>query len=223
MKKTKKLLFFTITELLISVLFTILTFFVDKQAVGPKNTAVGFATINKFFANKLGFNNNFYVLTKYLGWLPILLAALILCFTILKILKEKNILKNSTWVAASITIALTFGLYVFFKIIVVNYRPVLSNGVLEASFPSSHTLFAVSFMLISAFCTKEFISNKNSKSILSFASYLLCIVIVAGRFFSGVHWFTDIIGGVLWGAFLYLLFCLIKSFLQQKQTNTKNK
>lgn len=219
MNKTKKLFILTTCSFAICILFTLLVYFVDKQFIGPNNSAVGFAVINKFFANN--FNNNFYILTKYLGYLPIILAVLLLGFSAYKIIKEKSFLKNPTLVASSIVIVATFVLYVFFEIVVINYRPVLLDGKLEVSFPSSHTLFSVSFLLISVACIKEFIKNNNLKNILSFACYLLCVVIVVGRFFSGVHWFTDILGGLLWGGFLFLLFCSLKEFLQQKELLNK--
>ena len=47
---------------------------------------------------------------------------------------------------------------------------------------------------------------KNFSKIINIMSILIIFTTIMGRLISGVHWFTDIIGGILISSFLLMLF-----------------
>ena len=103
--------------------------------------------------------------------------------------------------------------YVLCDKIVINYRPILEDGVLESSFPSSHTLLAICVCATSLLISKYYIKNENVLKIFNILTYILMIVLVVGRLLSGVHWLTDIIGGIIISAFLvYLYYSFIYTY-----------
>ena len=99
--------------------------------------------------------------------------------------------------------------FVFFEILSINYRPILIEGVLEASYPSSTTMLSVCVMLTAAFQFNIRIKNKTLKKSVSLLIYIFTFFMITARLISGVHWFTDIIGGLLLSAGLVMLYlCL---------------
>jgi undecaprenyl-diphosphatase len=104
--------------------------------------------------------------------------------------------------------------YVLFEKVIINYRPILIDKVLEASYPSSHTVLAmcvaVSFVMIS----KKYF-GKFTK-FLNFIVLTLLTLVLAGRIISGVHWLTDIVGGVLISCVLISMFNTLISIKEKK-------
>ena len=95
--------------------------------------------------------------------------------------------------------------YVFFEKVIINYRPVILDGELEASYPSSHTMLAICICMSSLLISKYYIKDKYRK-IFDNITFVLMILLVVGRIISGVHWITDIIGGILISLFLVSLY-----------------
>ena len=98
--------------------------------------------------------------------------------------------------------------YIFFdKVYVVNLRPIIEKGALaaEPSFPSSHTLLSV-VVLGTAIIEAGRLREKTFRILLTILLSLLLVAVVALRLLSGVHWLTDIIGGILWGEVIILFF-----------------
>lgn len=177
-------------------IFTILIKFVDVQAIGCCGTSVGFAELNGKFFNLFPYNRTFYVISEILGYVA-LLVVLSLAVTGLVQLIQRKKLKNVDWTLLCFgficVVTLVFYL-VFNYLIVVNHRPVLTDGVCEVSYPSSHTLLSVVIFL----CSAKYFSNNNKKWFQR-VCYILVILTIVYRLFSGVHWFTDIFGGIVLG------------------------
>jgi undecaprenyl-diphosphatase len=95
--------------------------------------------------------------------------------------------------------------YILFENYIVNYRPILMNGFLEASFPSSHTLMTICLCGSSIMINNRLFRNKFTK-VVNIMSLFIIIITIIGRFVSGVHWFTDIVGGILISSFLLMFF-----------------
>ena len=135
-----------------------------------------------------------------------------------ELIKNKSLKKvDGDLYALAITYVFTVILYIFFdKLLVINMRPFIIPGesALESGFPSSHTLLAVVvYGTAIAECGK--IKKRKIRVALTVLLGFSMLLIVFSRLFSGVHWVTDIIGGILWGEALMALFQVF-SFLLRK-------
>lgn len=189
------------------VLWTILICFVDVRSIGPQGSAVGLATVNGFVHQLTGVHMVLYTLTDWLGLVPLLVAAGFALLGLCQWIGRKKLLK----VDFSILVlggfyALTMITFFFFENVVINYRPVLIEGVLEASYPSSTTLLVMCVMPTAAMQLRSRIRNPR----LGDCSYALIgaftVFMVIARLISGVHWLTDIIGGILLSTGLVTLY-----------------
>lgn len=203
MERTKKLEKMTIILFFIAVIFTVLVKCVDVQSIGPKGSAVGFATINRFVHQLTGESDTWYNITKYLGIIPFLYVLFYAVVGLKQLIIAKKISKVDKKIIALGCFYVVLGLiYILFDKLAINYRPVLEDGVLEPSYPSSHTLLAVCVCLSSIFMNKYYIKNNDLKKYLNLGTLILMILLVLGRLLSGVHWASDIIGGVIISLFL---------------------
>ena len=96
--------------------------------------------------------------------------------------------------------------YIFFEINVFNYRPVLINGYLEASYPSSTTMLVMCVMPTALMQLNNRIKNQILRWCVASVITAFTMFMVLGRLISGVHWLSDIIGGALLSAGLVLLY-----------------
>ena len=90
--------------------------------------------------------------------------------------------------------------YILFEKVIVNYRPILmpDGEGLEASFPSSHTMLSCVILGSGLELLKKYArKDKTIQTALTAVFAVMLALIVAGRLLSGVHWFTDILGGIL--------------------------
>ena len=183
--------------------WTWLLCFVDVMAIGPRGSSVGFATLNGFVHNALGVNMTLYHITDWLGLVPIAVAFGFAVFGLIQWIKRKSLLK----VDRDILILggfylLVMAVYVIFEFVVINRRPVLIEGYLEVSYPSSTTMLVTTVMPAALI---ELRSRIKSRIILRTASAIIVVFtvfMVVGRLLSGVHWASDIIGGLLISASL---------------------
>ena len=209
----KKYLCISISSLLAFVMWTLLLCFVDVRAIGPDGSSVGFSTLNGFVHEKIGVNTFLYDITDWLGLVPIGVA---LCFAILgliQLIKRKSILRvDRSILALGVFYIIVVAVYLFFEIVVINYRPVLIAGCLEASYPSSTTMLVTCVMPSAAMQAKERIKSKALRQGVIIVIIAFIAFMVVGRFISGVHWITDIIGGALFSLGVVMAY---KSFLQK--------
>lgn len=206
------------------VLFAVLTLLVktvDVKAVGPLGSKIGLAGINTYFRDLIGVNMTMYDMTELLGYLAIAVAGAFACYGVYQLVKGKSIKAvDSSIIVLGGFFAAVVCAYVFFEIVVINYRPIITEGELEASFPSSHTM--LSFCVFGAAIHQLWnrISNKTLRNILVSVCALCIIATVVGRLLSGVHWFTDIIAGLLLSISLLLIyvgFCKVFRYKNETQ------
>ena len=207
--------------IILAVLFTVLVKNVDVKPIGPNESMVGFADINKLFHNLIGSNMAIYKITEVLGYIPIVMALVYVFIGLKQLIKRRSLLKvdKEIYVLALFYI-LVVGVYVFFEKFIVNYRPILIDGVLEASYPSSHTLMSICLCGSSIIINKKLFKNKLG-DIENILSVILILLIVAGRIISGVHWFTDILGGIIISSALLVIFYSIISSIKPKSIKPK--
>ena len=212
----KRNLLFSVLFLFLAILFTILVQVVDVQAIGPNGSLVGFATINQLVFDTLKTNDTLYHLTEWVGILPIFIALLYALVGFGELIKAKDLRKvDKNLLSLAVFYIVVIGVYVLFEIYEVNYRPILMDGVLEASYPSSHTMMAICICGSSLFISKRIFKAQFAK-VLNLLSILVMIFLVVGRLVSGVHWFTDILGGILIsGALLMIFYTVIDSFKEK--------
>ena len=198
MKKRRKEILLCGGLFAIAIIYTLLVKYIDVQAIGPNDSLVGFATINNFMFNLTGVNMLWYDITYWWGFVPLFIAFIYAIIGFIQMIKRRSILKvDKEILGLCVYYIIVIGLYIFFETYVINYRPILMDGILEASYPSSHTLLSVcicgSYLIINKYLFK----NKNFFKAENIISILSILVIVIGRFIYGVHWFTDIIGAIL--------------------------
>lgn len=180
------------------VCWTALISFIDVQAIGPQNSKVGFATVNEFFHRLTGVNMSLYIITDWLGLVPIAFAFGFAILGLVQWIKRKSLRKvdYSLFVLGGFYIVV-FLIYLLFEFVVINYRPVLINNYLEASYPSSTTMLVLCFMPTAIMQFNARFKNNYLKNAIFFIISAFMLFMVVGRFIAGVHWFSDIIGGSL--------------------------
>jgi len=188
-------------------LWTVLIQYVDVQDVGQNGTKIGFADFNVWFHRLTGVHMTIYTITDWLGLAPIFIC---LCFGALgfvQLVKRRSLLKvDPDILLLGIYYVLVIACYLIFEMIPVNYRPVLIEGRLEASYPSSTTLLVLSVMPTLWFQANRRVSNAMIRKAVAVFVVTFSVFMVIGRLVSGVHWATDIIGSVLLSAGLYMLY-----------------
>ena len=206
-KKNRRYLYLSVSMLTAFVLWTVAVQFIDVRTIGPNGSSVGFATINGFVHKLTGVHMSLYNVTDWLGLVPVFVAMGFALFGFAQWIKRKHLSKvdYSIFVLGGFYIAV-MAVYVLFEMITVNYRPVLINGILEKSYPSSTTLIVMCVMPTAIMQFNSRIKNTALKKSVSFLIIAFIVFMVIGRLVSGVHWFTDIIGGALLSAGLVALY-----------------
>lgn len=189
------------------ILWTLAVSLVDVQAIGPRDSAVGFATINGWFHDLTGVDMNLYHITDWLGLVPVAFGFGFAILGLVQWIRRKSLFKvdRSILVLGGFYIV-TLAAYLFFEDFVINYRPVLIEGFLEASYPSSTTLLVLCVMPTALIQLRNRVTNPILRRIVCAAITAFMVFMVAGRLLSGVHWLTDIIGGILLAAGLVTLY-----------------
>ena len=205
--KWKKQLRAGIGLLVLFVLWTVLIRCVDVQAVGPKGTKVGFAAWNVWVHHLTGVHMTLYTVTDWLGLVPILICG---CFGILGLcqwIRRKRLLQvDRDILLLGVYYLLVILAYLLFEMVPINYRPVLIDGALEASYPSSTTLLVLSVMPTLALQGRRRFQNASLRRAATAFAALFSAFMVIGRLVSGVHWATDIIGSMLLSSGLFALY-----------------
>ena len=217
--KKKSLIITTIILIILATVYTVLVKTIDVQAIGPEGSSVGFATINGMIRDFLGYNNLWYKISKYLGIIPFLIVAYFAFIGASQLYERRSLLKVDTRILLLGCFYILLGLvYVLFEKVIINYRPFLQDGVLEASYPSSHTMLALCICTTAIYVVKFYIKNKSLLKAFDLCSLLLMIGIVVSRFISGVHWLTDIIGGIIISITLVFIYLTsLKIFTKDKK------
>jgi undecaprenyl-diphosphatase len=188
-------------------LWTIAIRFIDVQPIGPQGSTVGFATLNSIIHTRTGVHMQLYTITDWLGLVPVAFGLGFAMLGLAQWIKRKSLLKvdRSILVLGGFYIA-TMVAYLVFESFVINYRPVLIAGNLEASYPSSTTLLVLCVMPTAMMQLRGRINNRVLRGGVSIAIASFIVFMVAGRLVSGVHWLTDIIGGILLSAGLVTMY-----------------
>ena len=206
-KKNKKRLVLGASLVVAFVLWTILVCFVDVRAIGPEGSSVGFAALNGFVHELTGVNWFLYTITDWLGIVPIAVALVFAILGLVQLIKRKSLWKvDHSILALGVFYIVVMAAYIFFEVVVINYRPTLIDGYLEASYPSSTTMLVMCVMPMAAMQLNARIKNTVLRRFAVIAIVVFTAFMVIGRLLSGVHWITDIIGGALLSAGLVTMY-----------------
>lgn len=211
MKNKGKFLIIGISGALFALLIVLLRC-VDGEAIGAAGTSVGLSHLNRFVFELTGVNMVWYNITDWLGLTAIIAAFLFAATGLVQVIKRRSILKvDKEILALGGLYILVIGIYVLFENVIVNYRPIIMPGCSnpEASFPSSHTMLVCVIMGSTIIIIGKYIKKKSLCMVIRGICAAVIAVTVVGRLISGVHWFTDILGGLLISTFLLALFSVL--------------
>ena len=210
----KKLLALGILLVSVFAIWTVLIQTVDVKPVGQNGTNIGFAAINTRFFALTGVHMTLYNVTDWLGLVPLAVCMMFGIIGFVQTVRRRSLLRvDYDIILLGIYYAAVILGYLIFEMIPINYRPILIEGRLETSYPSSTTLLVLSVMPTLAFEVKRRLKNMTAIKIIVYLTAAFSAFMVIGRLVSGVHWFTDIFGGVLLSSGL---FCTYKGAVLDK-------
>ena len=213
-KKNKKRLALGVSLVVAFVLWTVLVRFVDVQAIGPDGSSVGFATLNRFVHELTGVNWILYTVTDWLGLVPVAVALGFAILALVQLIRRKSLWKvDYSILTLGVFYIVVMAAYIFFEIVIINYRPTLIDGYLEASYPSSTTMLVMCVMPTAAMQLNVRIKNTVFRRCAVIIIVVFTAFMVIGRLISGVHWISDIIGGALLSAGLVIIYYSIGNTL----------
>lgn len=197
MKKKDKYLL--ILFLIISLIWTILVYF---------NV---FANVDsKFYKLVIGFKGeiltNIFKIITFLCSVKFMVSICIV-LGITAIIKKKKIYGFPIFI-----IVISSVVNSILKYIIRRERPDKINWLINESnfsFPSGHSMMAVLFYGFLGYIIYKSKINNIFKYILLFIISILILMIGISRVYLGVHYFSDIIGGFLWGFTLFIIIIYI--------------
>lgn len=205
--KNLKHLYVSLSLLTSFAVWTAAVCFVDVRPIGPLGSEVGFATVNGFIHQLTGVHMSLYTVTDWLGLVPIFVAMGFAVLGLAQLIRRKKLSKvDHSILMLGLFYVAVIAVYILFETVTVNYRPVLINGNLEKSYPSSTTLLVMCVMSTAAMQLNNRIKNTVIRKAVSYLITVFVVFMVFGRLVSGVHWFTDIVGGALLSAGLVMIY-----------------
>lgn len=214
-----------ITGVISLVLFIALIVCLKTVDVAPHEVgSIGLHSLNADVKGEIGSNMDFYKMSDILGYLSFLTVLFFGLVGVCQLIKRKSLLKidKEIWCIAAFYLVMGILYVLFDKVIVLNYRPIMLDGEFEPSFPSTHTFLSIcllgsTMVMNNLYFKKIFKENYVRRLILNMILIVMMFGIIYLRLFSGVHWFTDILGGVLLGITLVAFFkAAISNCAEQK-------
>ena len=206
-KKEKKSLLIGSIFLAMFTVWTVLIQTVDVQPLGQNGTGIGFAAFNCWFHHFTGVNMGIYTITDWMGLVPVAICLSFAGIGLVQLIKRRSLFMVDTDIMIlGVYFVIVFLAYAIFEMIPINYRPVLIEGRMEASYPSATTLLVLSVMPALIEQIQRRLSGITAKRIIKIVAIAFSAFMVTGRLVSGVHWFTDIVGGVLLSVGVFMLY-----------------
>ncbi len=197
--------------------FTISVMYYDVKPIGPENSCVGYASLNQEFHELTGVHLELYRLTDLISIIPFMCIAVFAVHGLIQWIQRKNMFKvNPEILIMGALCFLVLAIYAFFQFVIVAYRPEIVEEGLEASYPSSTTVLCLFTFLSSIIGFHYLLESKVWKVTLYIILAGLCTFMVVARIISGVHWLTDLIGGMLLSlALVSFYYALCNNFIKE--------
>ena len=208
-KSGKKLLFVGSIFNVAFIVWILLIQKVDVQQLGVNGTDIGFATINCWFHKLTGVHMMLYAITDWLGLIPIFICMIFGAMGLIQLIQRRSVFKvDYDIIFLGIYYMIVILGYLIFEMIPINYRPILIEGFMEASYPSSTTLLVLCVMPTLSEQVNRRSQNEIVKKVIKALVICFSAFMVFGRLISGVHWLTDIVGSIMLSVGL---FCIYKA------------
>ena len=204
--------------LAVFVLWTVLIRHIDVQNAGPNGTKIGFATINVWFHRLTGVHMLIYSITDWLGLVPIIICMCFGALGIIQLVKRRSLLTvdSDILLLGAYYVVVILG-YLLFEMVPINYRPILIDGNLEASYPSSTTLLVLAVMPTLKYQSDRRIANPVIRKAITVFVIVFVAFMVIGRLISGVHWVTDIAGSVFLSSGMFMIYRYMADYFISKK------
>ena len=201
----------SILYLCLFIIWTLFVIYVDVKPLGVCGSSIGLSTINLWVHQSIGVHMFLYHITDWLGLVAIFICLFFGFLGLFQLIQRKKLLKvDVDVILLGLYYILVILYYIIFETIPINYRPILINGNMEVSYPSSTTLLVLSVMLTFNFQINKRLTNIKIKKVILVMANMYTYLMIICRLISGVHWFSDIIGSIL---FSMALFSLYKAFV----------
>lgn len=201
------------------IFWTILIQWIDVKPVGQNGTDIGFSTLNMWFHKMTGVHMMLYVITDWLGLVPIFICMIFGGIGLIQLAKRRSLFKvDCDMIILGIYYVLVIFCYLLFEMIPINYRPILIDGIMEASYPSSTTLLVLCVMPTLIDQANRRLEKEKMKKVIRIFTICFSIWMILGRLLSGVHWLTDIIGSLLLSAGLFYIYkaVILMAFIDRR-------
>ncbi len=163
-----------------------------------------------------------YTITDWLGLIPIIIC---MCFGVLgfvQLVKHRSLIKvDSDIQLLGVYYVVVILVYLLFEMVPINYRPILIDGNLEASYPSSTALLVLSVMPTLKYQVNRRIANPVTRKAITAFVFAFSAFMVIGRLIAGGHWITDIIGSVFLSSGMFMIYRFMAEYSDQKKTHLK--
>lgn len=218
MKRSVKKLFVLSGALLtLFMLWTAAVCFIDVRPIGPDGSSVGLAALNAAFQKTFGVNMTLYEITDWLGIVPLCFVCGFALLGLVQLIKRRSFLKvDADILVLGAFYLAVFAAYIAFEWLSPNFRPVLIEGRLEASYPSSTTLLVMCVIPTAMMQLQRRIKHTGFRRFALCTLGAFCVFMPTARLISGVHWLSDIAGGMLLSAGLVTLYAAAVGCLKRQ-------
>ncbi len=219
--KKKILVAAIFTGLFVCLTFALMRY--DVAQIGPQGSSVGFSQLNTGALNAFGQNKAWDKITDVLLIVSGLVGLAFFAIGLKQLITRKSLKKvdRELLVLAGLYV-LVGAFYLLFSKNIINYRPVLVDGKLAASFPSSHTLASCTLLWSAGIMLGKYIKDRKLCRGLQIACIVLPLVTAFGRLLAGMHWLTDVLGGILLGGALVFAFWCVLELIQPTKSSKKD-
>lgn len=202
----KKIRYLIIPSLILVafIIWTILVKTVDVRYINGIGF-LGFYQLNTDINFKIQLMDTklFHVLSNILLYASMLTVLPFAILGVVELIKRKSLAKvdRILYILLGSYAAIVI-FYFVFELVKINFSPLSTPEDLKPSYPSSHIFIFISLVGAGLIGFNHYKQNK-TLFIASFIEFGLLIVLMAIlRMFSGHHYFTDVIGGILLGLFI---------------------